>query len=101
MASDARFALAGFKYPERIFGHKFQAKFADKPALLSYLTGASAHERTPKYTKFGPNLGPKRPVKPISKFLRTRHDQSPLLQYRRDEKRPVTLDAAKVDLSSI
>ncbi len=33
--ADAKFAQSGFKYPERIYGHKFQFKAPEKPALLS------------------------------------------------------------------
>ena len=33
--ADAKFALSGFKYPERIYGHKFQYQPPAKPTLLS------------------------------------------------------------------
>ena len=32
--ADAKFAPSGFKYPERIYGHKFQYQPPAKPALL-------------------------------------------------------------------
>jgi hypothetical protein len=33
--TDNRFSASGFKYPERIYGQKFQHSPALKPALLS------------------------------------------------------------------
>lgn len=33
--ADSKFAPSGFKYPERIYGHKFQYQPPSKPALLS------------------------------------------------------------------
>ena len=33
--ADSKFTQAGFKYPERIYGHKFQFLPAQKPTLLN------------------------------------------------------------------
>ena len=97
--TDNRFSASGFKYPERIYGQKFQHSPALKPALLSQVkkqdqrpstmdsmqllfkkqtVGASKQHsdqkdlRSPfkqtRFSKFGKNLGPDRPVQPQGKF---------------------------------
>lgn len=35
---DYKFSQIGFKYPERIYGQKYQYNPADKPALLKQVT---------------------------------------------------------------
>lgn len=35
--ADNKFTTSGFKYPERIYGQKFQHMPIDKPALLMHL----------------------------------------------------------------
>lgn len=88
---DNKFSHSGFKYPERIYGLKFQHNPAQKPALLIHLNKSQSvsatenwtqnrdrsglgDQRNPfkqfRYSKFGVNLGPNRPVKPIGKFNR-------------------------------
>lgn len=62
------FASTGFKYPERIYGAKFQNQSPKKPTLLSN----SSQSQLTRYKKFGINLGPERAVVPQGKFIPTR-----------------------------
>lgn len=75
---DHKFSQYGFKYPDRIYGHQFQFKPPSKPALLvSYQSHRAAtyrptktetssnsrtHFKQVRFSKFGANLGPDRPV---------------------------------------
>jgi hypothetical protein len=68
MVSDASFSTAGFKHPDRIFGrHTAEINSC-------YLNGTIRIESVVKrnkntYLNFGINLGPKRPLIPIGKYL--------------------------------
>lgn len=87
---DSKLSSTGFKYPDRVFGPKYQTDLSDKPAFLNQLkltkiydfSGFDRHARNgttksqkcmQQYTKFGNNLGPQRPIKPVGKF--TRYEQ--------------------------
>ena len=50
-----------------------------------------------RFSKFGANLGPARPVLAKTKFSREKMSQSPICKYRKDEPTPsATLDITKV-----
>lgn len=92
--SDHKFTQSGFKYPERIYGQNFQSgRIVDKPALLT----ATKQTKQVRFSKFGVNLGPERPVKPVGKHSRERLNQSPLTKYRKEETQPGNLDIGKVN----
>ena len=114
--TDNKFSQSGFKYPERIYGLKFQHNPAQKPALLRHLRHSNtiaksslklvsreqeiSDGRNPfkqiRYSKFGINLGPERPVQPIGKFTREQLSQSPITKYLKEETKPSLLDMERV-----
>lgn len=78
--SDAKITNTGFKHPDSIFGSfKQSLPLPHKPALIDHLkfpkkrsefdvTQQSSPRALPiRYTRFGVNLGPTRPVIPLGK----------------------------------
>lgn len=81
---DSKLTFTGFKYPDRVFGPKYQERLTDKPALLNETSTSrlfdygfkdnknanKSYSCMSKYTKLGTNLGPQRPFQPVGKFVR-------------------------------
>ena len=69
--SDATFTTAGFKYPDRIYGKHIADLNSCYQTCTSNLIGAKRNKNS--YLNFGVNLGPKRPIMPLTKYLNPIH----------------------------
>lgn len=107
-AASTHITYSGFKHPDSIYGQHFrQLHTIQKPGLLEQIRQSGPDKKgfsdfkkdmdrarhirnqsvnsTIRYTKFGVNLGPNRPVLPLGKHERIAVNQSPNAHYRKEE----------------